>query len=1691
MTENVIPRIPSLDYDPTFGELVGAAFRTENVVGSAIQRLGNSRMFGDSDPTPVTDADINTEVEKAGLTNFIGHFTDVQTRGDLNNKLAHIGQQAADKQMLDNGGWTGFGTQLMAGVIDVPTLIPFGHAARLGKLGTESLRSTASKLAMTAALDAGATEAALHLTQDLRTKEESALAIGGSMLLTTTIGTGLARYLSRRHFDDLSKRVEDELPKIADGRAEAEVAHQFAQASDNTVRAMRGERLEPQLPWRDEPPGSRAASFLETQGVKADDLSSVDTSIGLNSLLIGADGKLYDLNKRWQTHADWMRAVDESGDAHLSSDMGNVLQVTLARDLVGGKADVTFSTGSQSPLTRKQLQGIRKLAKHFGIDQRELYFREDRTGGVEVMRLSLEEKLNPNMAGFNGLSRYSSAENRAKAAEKAGTPPEDPELRQGLPTTRWDGEATSKPGVTYKTAKGSTYVVHEDGTTTRNKAARNDPGHEGDYGPKPRSEKTVYVPTADAQRFAGPASHEWRVIDHGDGTLSLATKRDDGRWGIAPESRNVPVSDKPAVGLSPVELWGKGEVYGREAYSKIHLGNQITDIADGATDATTGGAVVRTGGNLVGSPPAGGRGGGGEPPNGGLPPPGGPEMALPGPFEPIMSPSQMAFANSGGAIAATRGLTRLFGGSPILEMMNSTSTATRAWIMRVAELSGRTKGAYEGIANPIAVQSRLTEYEGMRAKMTRDFYDAYKGWRQGFDIRGKEFENFSRNVSQAIVRNTFEDPSTDPHVAKAAKSIRDVISQMYGRAVEQGLIRADAWNPATPSVKMPFADIRARATDTTSQSTDVAGVGNPQDVVDYFLEAMTKPPRKKKKGETKFTKDAEDTVSIRELSPNDTDIIKAVAEDMQSGGAALTTREPKEFFREGSSRLARGGVSGERGLDYNVGLNFRFGPNGELGDDLVQRGGLINRRYTDRVSHERDEFLRAETLAYLQDRDVQIKEGRALNAENIRKAREDAVAKGEDPDAAEKLVELVDTGEGKLWHEMNRGQKRATLISGVNHSKGSWEFIVHGTIKGGDSKVMALEAGTGRSPLHRRNVLLSDQVLLAKGWIDDDALGIANHTVRQIASDVELARVFRRPMTTKEANDAQGMKPNAWWADGVDKTTVPDLSMQVPRKVIGEDFANALRQLDEAQIDVDGRKLTWGPELDAARNRLITERARILGGQDANGRQVQGYLDVVTEMIRGTHKIAENSTPTALNLQAAKSYMFAARMGANVVTNLGDIGALVLRHGIGDLMKHYAVRAGDMMRSLADGEALANLATKWELPQDRAGAILAREARAAGIAVETDLMSRMASQMDLVEPFRNAKAKDTVFQQGADWLARSGSKVYLINVWTNAIRKAAYGIYTDRVIRMAMDPANISKHERVWLDDLGLDDKMLKSIRREVEENDGAVLDGGVWHVLADNWKDVRVRSDFWAAGRKDVNTANVSPSQVEKPLAFTNPIVNTMLQFWSFSFGATMRITGQSAQRVLNGTDGVASDGTRVLLGLAAMVGLGMGTFALHNYASTWRQRQTGTLDPKDELPQFDENWRQWMMQGLSRSGVGGVFLQAGDVLDNLGVNPVTKAMRSFDVDPDATDPIKKYGRPNAVKNVMGPTAGLMDDLINAGRGIAYGSIYADEDIKRSNVRAIQRNLPFINAFYLKSLTREATEYLNDDVFKLPPDRR
>lgn len=194
-------------------------------------------------------------------------------------------------------------------------------------------------------------------------------------------------------------------------------------------------------------------------------------------------------------------------------------------------------------------------------------------------------------AGFEPASV--TGEQKLGAPGEGSAEPSD-EIHAGV---QEEGQASTTPSAvkTFKTAKGSTYELHEDGTTTRDKVARSDAGHEGDEGVKPRSAKTVYVDTPEqasslsAAGLKGLGEKGARVILK-DGKASLLTWNEKaGKWGRSSNGKDIPVHDTPAVGRAPLELWkSTDDVPGHEAYSNMHAGNAITEVEHAPVIKTAG-----------------------------------------------------------------------------------------------------------------------------------------------------------------------------------------------------------------------------------------------------------------------------------------------------------------------------------------------------------------------------------------------------------------------------------------------------------------------------------------------------------------------------------------------------------------------------------------------------------------------------------------------------------------------------------------------------------------------------------------------------------------------------------------------------------------------------------------------------------------------------------------------------------------------------------------------------------------------------------------------------------------------------------------------------------------------------------------------------------------------------------------------
>jgi hypothetical protein len=204
--------LPELDDErPRFTDVVRAAFEQENSLASLIA--------SGSKPRPVPPGPLSPErrlggepwdpfTEIEGYEAFASSFVEAESRADVARIKANIDRELDNRRILEDAGALGMASQIVAGATDplfLPLMfVPGGQILKLKPLAA-GLRT-----AVYAGLGAGASELALHQTQETRTPMESAFNIGGSVVVSGVLGATISG-LSRKQAQALAAKVDREL----------------------------------------------------------------------------------------------------------------------------------------------------------------------------------------------------------------------------------------------------------------------------------------------------------------------------------------------------------------------------------------------------------------------------------------------------------------------------------------------------------------------------------------------------------------------------------------------------------------------------------------------------------------------------------------------------------------------------------------------------------------------------------------------------------------------------------------------------------------------------------------------------------------------------------------------------------------------------------------------------------------------------------------------------------------------------------------------------------------------------------------------------------------------------------------------------------------------------------------------------------------------------------------------------------------------------------------------------------------------------------------------------------------------------------------------------------------------------------------------------------------------------------------
>lgn len=411
-------------------------------------------------------------------------------------------------------------------------------------------------------------------------------------------------------------------------------------------------------------------------------------------------------------------------------------------------------------------------------------------------------------------------------------------------------------------------------------------------------------------------------------------------------------------------------------------------------------------------------------------------------------------------------------------------------------------------------------------------------------------------------------------------------------------------------------------------------------------------------------------------------------------------------------------------------------------------------------------------------------------------------------------------------------------------------------------------------------------------------------------------------------------------------------------------------------------------------------------------------IEAMRDRIRGTYASGPGFlSPNSMMARAgrvARDWNFQRLGGMIMLSSLPDIGRPMMVHGL--------------MRFIGDG--VVPLAKNL-----RAVRLAGKEVRMAGTGLDMVLNSRAASAYDLGDDF----GRLSKFERFSRYATDKFSIIAVIAPWNTALKQWSGVMSATRIIEesAAWRSGKINPRNAEYLAMLGIDEAKAARIAQQFGKF-GETMDG-VRVANTEKWTDREALLAFRAALSKDVDRIIVTPGQ-EKPLWMSNELGKVIGQFKAFSFASATRVLMAGLQQ----RDMAALNG--------ALLSTALGTFRY--VVGQW---QNGKDVPDDPVKLITE--------GVDKAGLVGWLFDADQIMEKavqgLGVRPLL-----------GQPPLSRYAYRNFLSSLLGPTAGLTDDVRDA-----LSRMMNDQPLKKTDVRAVRRLLPYQNHFMFKHLLDAAQD--------------
>jgi GNAT superfamily N-acetyltransferase len=209
--------VPEPDAAPTpsASDVLGAAFRQENLIGAGIEQLRTTQSFKyDPEHNPL---DLITNSKYEAL--YLDRFVDARSADETRSIMAEIDKEDRDKAILDAAGGWGTAASMGMAVLDPTSLLPGGAVYKAGRIGWRAGKSALS-VGVAAAGATAVQETGLQSLQQTRTLTESALNVAGAAVVGGILGGAVGTLAGRSAVEKLGQMVE-RAPETADEVAKA------------------------------------------------------------------------------------------------------------------------------------------------------------------------------------------------------------------------------------------------------------------------------------------------------------------------------------------------------------------------------------------------------------------------------------------------------------------------------------------------------------------------------------------------------------------------------------------------------------------------------------------------------------------------------------------------------------------------------------------------------------------------------------------------------------------------------------------------------------------------------------------------------------------------------------------------------------------------------------------------------------------------------------------------------------------------------------------------------------------------------------------------------------------------------------------------------------------------------------------------------------------------------------------------------------------------------------------------------------------------------------------------------------------------------------------------------------------------------------------------------------------------------